>query len=124
MFLDITKKLDHPDFVHSVTSFVKTYEDIKTDSAMVAALSSFGKCVQTKARGCKRQKGCLQNSAQIGVQLTAVSGSKSFLDEGRILSNGRPPKVSRVESVCEITIGDQSVLFHPIPQCVEESVCL
>ncbi|XP_059210130.1 uncharacterized protein si:dkey-75a21.2 [Centropristis striata] len=55
VFLDMTKKLDNPDFNHSITSFVKNYENIKTDQcAMVSALSSFGKSLQKKSRGCKR----------------------------------------------------------------------
>ncbi|XP_073334841.1 uncharacterized protein [Pagrus major] len=59
MFMDISKKLDNPDFTHSIASFVRTYESIKTDSAMVSALSSFGKNPQTEARGCKRPRDCL-----------------------------------------------------------------
>lgn len=54
MFVDISKKLENPDFTHPIASFVRTYESIKTDSTMVSALSSFGKNPQTEARGCKR----------------------------------------------------------------------
>lgn len=113
VFLDMNKKLDNPDFTHSITSFVNTYENIKTDSAMVSALSTFGKSLQTKARGCKRQRGCLQTSPQSGVQLGAASRSKNCLDG--------TPKVSRKEHVYEI---NPSAPFHSIIQCEEESVCL
>lgn len=89
MFLDITRKLDNPDFTHSITSFVKTYENIKTDSAMVSALSSFVKS-QTKARGCKRQRSYLQTSAQIVVQPTAVLRKKTSLGGRRVLSRMTP----------------------------------
>lgn len=116
VFLDINKKLDNPDFTHSITSFVNTYENIKTDSAMVSALSTFGKSLQTKARGCKRQRGYLQTSPQSGVQLTAVSRSKTSLD-GTL-------KVSRKERVYGRTGRNPSAPFHSIVQCVEESVCL
>lgn len=43
MFLDLTKKLDNPDFTPSIASFVESYESIQTDGAMASALSSFGK---------------------------------------------------------------------------------
>ncbi len=81
VFLDITKKLDNPDLTQSIISFVKTYENIKTDSAMATALSSFGMSLQTKARGCKRP--------------TAVSR--------RVLSSAGPPKASRKEHAYGIT---------------------
>lgn len=124
VFLDITQKVDNPDFTHSIASFVKTYENIKTDSAMVSALSSFGKSLQTKARGCKRQRGYLQTSVQSGVQLTAVLRSKTCLAGGRGLISGRPPKVSRKECIYGRPGRNPSPPFHSISHCVEESMCL
>ena len=87
VFLDMTKKLDDPDFTHAIASFVKTYESIKTDSAMVSALSSFGKSLQTKVAGCKRARGDLQTSTEIGAE-TSVSA---------VLSSGQPTKAARKE---------------------------
>lgn len=110
MFLDLAKKLDNPDFTHSISSFLRTYENIKTDTAMVSALSSFGKPFQTKAKGCRR--GRLQTSTQAGVQ-----------GKRRALSSGRPPKVSRKEKTNGRTEGKPSVA-HSITHCVEEGACL
>lgn len=121
MFLDITKKLDNPDFTHSIVSFVKTYENLQSDSAMASALSSFGQSIQTKARSCKRQRDYLGTSAQIGVRLTAVSRGRTSVDGERILSGERPTKMSRNEHVIEGTIHSP---FLSIAQCVEESMCL
>lgn len=42
VFLDVTKKLDNPEFVHSITTFVESYESIQTDDELASALSSFG----------------------------------------------------------------------------------
>lgn len=101
VFLDITKKLDNPDLTHSIITFVKTYENIKTDSAMATALSSFGKSLQTRARGYKRP--------------TAVSRG--------VPSSGGPPKESRKEHTYGITERDSSAP-HFIARCVEESICV
>ncbi|XP_035516707.1 uncharacterized protein si:dkey-75a21.2 [Morone saxatilis] len=119
MFLDITKKLDNPHFTHSITSFVKTYENIKTDSAMVSALSSFGKSLPTKARGCKRQRGYLQTCTQIGRHPTALSRRKTSLGGIRVLSSRRPPKALRKEHAYGRTVSAP----HSIAHCVEESMC-
>lgn len=42
VFLDLTKKLDNPEFAHSITTFVESYESIQTDGELAASLSSFG----------------------------------------------------------------------------------
>ncbi|XP_011609921.2 uncharacterized protein isoform X2 [Takifugu rubripes] len=42
VFLDLSKKLDNPEFVYSVTSFVESYESLQTDDQLASALSSFG----------------------------------------------------------------------------------
>lgn len=123
MFQDITKKLDDPDFTASITSFVDTYEKIKTDSDMVSAFSSFGKSPQMMSRGCKRQMGYLQ-TVQSGVQLTAVLSSNTCLDgEGAVLVV-QPPKVSRRECICASPERNPSPPFHSISHCVEERMCL
>lgn len=110
MFLDLAKKLNNPDFTHSISSFLRTYESIKIDTAMVSALSSFGKSVQTKTKGCKRVR--LQTSAQTGAQGRQMS-----------LSCGRPPKVSRKEQTDGRTEGMPSAP-HSVMHCVEEDMCL
>ncbi|XP_070839700.1 uncharacterized protein [Chaetodon trifascialis] len=122
MFMDITKKLDNPDFTHSIASFMKTYENIKTDSAMVSALSSFGRSLKTKARGCKRLRGDPLTSAQIG-QPTDVPRRKAFLGGRRVSSRGRPPKALRKEHAYGRTGGRPSTP-PPVVHCVEESMCL
>lgn len=45
VFLDLTKKLDHPEFAQSITTFVESYESIQTDDELAASLSSFGQRV-------------------------------------------------------------------------------
>ncbi|CAG00525.1 unnamed protein product [Tetraodon nigroviridis] len=42
VFLDLTKKLDNPEFAHSITTFVESYESIQTDDELASSLSSFG----------------------------------------------------------------------------------
>lgn len=41
VFLDLTKKMDNPEFVHSIATFVESYESIQTDDELTSALSSF-----------------------------------------------------------------------------------
>lgn len=110
VFLDISKKLDDPDLVQSISAFVESYENIQTDVELASALSSFGSCAHTLAAGCKRQMDYLQNSA--------------CLDEGQDLNIGLKPKILRQEEVCITTDGDINAPFHSITQCVEESMCL
>lgn len=124
MFQDITKRLDNPDFTASITSFVGTYESIKTDDDMAAALSSFGKSPQMMARGCKRQMGYLQNSVHSGVQLAAVLSSNTCLDGEGALLIAQPPKVSRMECVCGCPETNPSPPFYSVSHGVEERMCL
>lgn len=42
VFLDLTKKLDNPEFAQSITTFVESYESIQTDNELATSLSSFG----------------------------------------------------------------------------------
>lgn len=42
VFLDLTKRLDNPEIVHSITTFVESYESIQTDDELASSLSSFG----------------------------------------------------------------------------------
>lgn len=42
VFLDLTKKLENPEFAQSVTTFVESYESIQTDNELATSLSSFG----------------------------------------------------------------------------------
>lgn len=121
---DITQKLDNPDFTESIASFVNAYENIKTDSDMVSALSSFGESVQTETRGCKRQRSYTQAFEQGGVQLTAVLRSEACVDGERGMITGQPSKVSKQEHIYVATVGNPSPEFHAIIQCVEESISL
>lgn len=42
VFLDLTKKLENPEFAQSVTTFVESYESIQTDNELATSLTSFG----------------------------------------------------------------------------------
>lgn len=45
VFLDLTKKLDNPEFAHSITTFVTSYESMQTNEELASSLISFGQHV-------------------------------------------------------------------------------
>lgn len=124
MFVVLKRKLrEDPSFRTPMTSFISSFEKIKTDSSLCSALSTFNKGPVAKTRQHQRPKGYLQTRAQIGVQPTAVARRKSALGGRRALITGRPTKASMREHPYNKT-GKKKSAPHCLAHCVEAIMSL
>ena len=127
---------DADTFITPLTKFVERFEQITTDSALVSALSTFGKysghsLLKKSAHASRRAK--LLTTKQIGVGPHAVSRRKAALGGRRALITGRPVKGTQNEHAyakekSSIKRGvlpkSQRPAPHSLSQCVERNVTL
>lgn len=109
VFLDLTKKLDNPEFVHSITTFVESYESIQTDDELASALSSFGQRLWTGQRLQKTgtSAGLWSNSSTAGHHI------ESYLSGWGLVS--KPPRKCWYRRTCA---RKTDVLSAALTQCV------
>ncbi|KAJ8350363.1 hypothetical protein SKAU_G00254930 [Synaphobranchus kaupii] len=124
VFESLKEKLrDDPSFTSPVTSFISSFNKLQTDSSLMSALSTFGKCPVAKSRFCQRQRGYLQTSSKIGVHPTVLARRKAGLGERRALIVGRPTESSMREHAYTIT-GRKRRTSHCLAHCVEANMSL
>ncbi|XP_071500591.1 uncharacterized protein [Diadema antillarum] len=132
MFQTLRFKLqeDEESFHTPLTKFVERFEQITTDSALVSALSTFGKysgdSLSKKARHFSQQ--AMLTSTKIGIHPTAVSRRKTAVGGRRALITGRPVKGTQNEHGYARHKGSikrgvlprsQRPAPHSLSQCVE-----
>ena len=86
------------EFEHSITKFIRNFSQIKTNSHLKSALSSFGRYSGTApARNIKaRSSTSLRSSKRIGFQPPSVARRNMFLGWRHGLTCGRPTKASLI----------------------------
>ncbi|XP_063965028.1 uncharacterized protein LOC135156449 [Lytechinus pictus] len=103
MFETLRFKLDNDEesFHAPLTKFVERFEHITTDSALISALSTFGKYnsgfALSKNSSHVGQRRAMLTSKKIGVQPTAVSRMKTTGGRRRAPITGRPVKGTQKE---------------------------
>ena len=88
-----TKIMTEPEmFSGPLNSFLSQFERMKTDSALISSLCTFGKYNGAVPTADRVRRKYLQTSSKIGVQPTAVARRKAPLGGRRALITGRPVK--------------------------------